>query len=101
VRCTLFLLVAGGDSEPFESEPERSRTFSSGAKAHRLAGLYVGAKAPTPKAEIEPAGPLRYFFCGAFEEFVDQSLIGLGLLGGEAAKLGEEAPTCFTCASKG
>jgi hypothetical protein len=28
---------------------------------------------------------------GALEEFVDQSLIGLGLLGGEAAKLGEEA----------
>jgi hypothetical protein len=27
---------------------------------------------------------------GALEEFVDQSLIGLGLLGGEAAKLGEE-----------
>jgi hypothetical protein len=28
---------------------------------------------------------------GALEEFVDQSLIGLGLLGGRAAKLGEEA----------
>jgi hypothetical protein len=27
---------------------------------------------------------------GALEELVDQSLIGLGLLGGEAAKLGEE-----------
>src|SRR6266481_10217217 len=34
--------------------------------------------------------PLRYFLRGALEEFVDQSLIGLGLLGGEAAKLGEE-----------
>jgi hypothetical protein len=33
---------------------------------------------------------LRYLFRGAFEEFVDESLIGLGLLGGEAAKLGEE-----------
>jgi hypothetical protein len=38
---------------------------------------------------------------GALEEFVDQSLIGLGLLGGEAAKLGEETPTCFTYTSKG
>jgi hypothetical protein len=33
---------------------------------------------------------LRNLLGGAFEEFVDQSLIGLGLLGGEAAKLGEE-----------
>jgi hypothetical protein len=33
---------------------------------------------------------LRYLLRGALEEFVDQSLIGLGLLGGEAAKLGEE-----------
>jgi hypothetical protein len=39
---------------------------------------------------------LRNFLRGALEEFVDQSLIGLGLLGGEAAKLGEETPTCFT-----
>jgi hypothetical protein len=38
---------------------------------------------------------LGYLLRGALEEFVDQSLIGLGLLGGEAAKLGEEAPTCF------
>jgi len=27
---------------------------------------------------------------GALEEFVDEGLIGLGLFGGEAAKLGEE-----------
>jgi hypothetical protein len=27
---------------------------------------------------------------GALEEFVDQSLMGFGLLGGEAAKLGEK-----------
>jgi hypothetical protein len=32
---------------------------------------------------------------GALEEFVDQSLMWLGLLGGEAAELGEETPTCF------
>jgi hypothetical protein len=30
---------------------------------------------------------LRHFSCGALEEFVDQGLIGLGLLGGEAAGL--------------
>jgi hypothetical protein len=39
---------------------------------------------------------LRHLLGGALEEFVDQSLIGFGLLGGEAAKLGEETPTCFT-----
>jgi hypothetical protein len=31
---------------------------------------------------------LRDLLRGALEEFVDQSLIGLGMLGGEAAKLG-------------
>jgi hypothetical protein len=39
---------------------------------------------------------LRNLFRGALGELVDQSLIGLGLFGGEAAKLGEETPTCFT-----
>jgi hypothetical protein len=33
---------------------------------------------------------LRDLSRGALEEFVDQSLIGLGLLGSEAAKLGDE-----------
>jgi hypothetical protein len=35
-------------------------------------------------------GLLRNLLGGALEELVDQSLIGLGLLGGEAAKLGEK-----------
>ena len=38
-----------------------------------------------------PRGLLRYLLRGALKEFMDQSLIGLGLLRGEAAKLGEEA----------
>jgi hypothetical protein len=40
--------------------------------------------------------PLRNLLRGALEEFVDESLIGLGLLGGKAAKLGEQIPTCIT-----
>src|SRR5258708_37912793 len=45
---------------------------------------------PPRREDGEINSPLRYFLRGALEEFVDQRLIGLGLLGGEAAKLGEE-----------
>src|SRR5260370_5062345 len=45
---------------------------------------------PPRREDGEINSPLRYFLRGALEEFVDQSLIRLGLLGGEAAKLGEE-----------
>jgi hypothetical protein len=56
--------------------------------------LFVQAKQaplrPPKRGHGELNSPLRDLFCGALEEFVDQGLIGLGLLGGEAAKLGEE-----------
>ena len=39
-----------------------------------------------------PTGTSSDLFAGgAFEEFVDEGLIGLGLLGGHAAELGKEA----------
>jgi hypothetical protein len=52
---------------------------------------------PRLSALLGGSRPLCNLFRGALEEFVDQSLIGLGLLGGEAAKLGDyvgaKAPT--------
>ena len=87
-------------------------------------GLTSGAPAAGADKNLTAcSGVLRCVLRGALEEFVDQSLIGLGLLGGEAAqhgsedpplqeraglkpspykgrgeaaKLGEEIPTCFT-----
>jgi hypothetical protein len=63
----------------------------------RSGGLTSGAPAAGADKNLTAcSGVLRSFLRGALEEFVDQSLIGLGLLGGEAAKLGEEIPTCIT-----
>jgi hypothetical protein len=63
-------------------------------------GLTSGAPEARPYKNLTScSGLLSNFLRSAFEEFVDQSLVGLGLLGGEAAKLGEETPTCFTQAS--
>jgi|ERR1700674_677170 len=54
-------------------------------------GLTSGAREARPYKNLTSSSRLlRYLLRGAFEELVDQSLIGLGLFGGEAAKLGEE-----------
>jgi hypothetical protein len=82
----------------------RGRLLASATKAHGEAPVETTGMQKTDKMRplIDAAGLdqppdilpqpalLRNLLRGAFEERVDQSLIGLGLLGGEAPKLGEE-----------
>jgi hypothetical protein len=66
------------------------RVFFQGSLAARPKRVSPHAKPLQESRRRSKSAILSNLLGGAFEGFVDRSLIGLGLLGGEAAKLGEE-----------